>query len=56
MSMKAVVLYESAENVMENAPLHFAAHSARLDEYHRRGTLLVVARHEIRDWNEMLAG
>jgi uncharacterized protein len=92
MSMKAVVLYESAENVMEKAPLHFAAHSARLDEYHRRGTLLmvgtfgdpqtqgsmaifttreaaeefvagdpfvlegVVARHEIRDWNEMLAG
>jgi uncharacterized protein YciI len=50
MSMKAVVLYESAENVMENAPLHLRAAG---DPFVLEG---VVARHEIRDWNEMLAG
>lgn len=89
--MKAVVLYHPAPDVLAKAPLHFAAHKARLDEFQRRGELLavgtwadpregsmavfrsrggaeefvrddpfvkhgVVARHEIRDWNETLLG
>jgi uncharacterized protein len=28
--------------VLEKAPAHFPAHSARLDEFHARGTLLMV--------------
>ena len=42
MSAKYVVLYESAENVLEKAPAHFPAHSERADEFHARGTLLMV--------------
>ncbi len=42
MSVKYVLLYESAENVAEKAPVHYAAHSARLDRFHRDGTLLMV--------------
>ena len=42
MSAKYVVLYESAENVLEKAPAHFPAHSERADEFHGRGTLLMV--------------
>ncbi|MDP8908427.1 MAG: YciI family protein [Chloroflexota bacterium] len=92
MSTRYVVLYESAENVHEKAPVHFPAHSDRVDEFHDRGTLLqvgtfadpqaegsmavfttreaaeefvagdpfivngVVARYEIREWNEVLGG
>lgn len=33
---------ESADNVLTKAPAHFPAHSARLDEFHARGTLLMV--------------
>jgi hypothetical protein len=40
--MKAVVFYESSDKVMELAPVHFAAHKARLDDFHNRGTLLMV--------------
>jgi uncharacterized protein YciI len=40
MSMKYVLLYESADGVMEKAPVHFAAHSARGQEFHERGSLL----------------
>jgi uncharacterized protein len=40
--MKAVVLYQSAPDVMTKAPIHFPAHKARLDEFHRRGDLLAV--------------
>ena len=40
--MKYVLLYESAEDVAANAPPHFPAHRARLDEFHRRGDLLMV--------------
>jgi uncharacterized protein len=40
--MKYVLLYESAENVAGNAPPHFPAHKQRLDEFHRRGDLLMV--------------
>jgi uncharacterized protein YciI len=89
--MKAVVIYHSAPEAFATAPVHFPAHKARLDEFHRRGELLavgtwadpregamavfrtraaaeafvagdpfvkngVVARYEIRDWNELLLG
>ena len=42
MSTKYVLFYESAANVLENAPKHFAADSERLYEFHGRGTLLMV--------------
>ncbi len=42
MSAKYVVFYESAENVLEKAPAHLPAHSDRADEFHARGTLLMV--------------
>jgi uncharacterized protein YciI len=41
-SAKYVVLYESAENVLEKAPAHFLAHSERVDDFHARGTLLLT--------------
>jgi uncharacterized protein len=41
-SAKYVLLYESADDVMEKAPVHFPAHSERLDAFHRDGTLLMV--------------
>jgi len=89
--VKYVVLYESADDVLTTAPLHFAAHKRRLEEFHARGEILmvgtfgdpvsqgsmgifptretaeafvagdpfvlngVVRRHEIREWNEILA-
>ncbi len=40
--MKAVVLYESADDVLARAPAHFPAHRARLDEFEAAGTLLLV--------------
>jgi uncharacterized protein YciI len=40
--MKAVVLYESADDVLTRAPAHFPAHRARLDEFEAAGTLLLV--------------
>ena len=40
--MKYVVFYEPADDVMSKAPAHFPAHRARLDEFHGRGTLLMV--------------
>jgi uncharacterized protein len=88
--VKYVLLYESADDVLTTAPLHFAAHRAWLDKFHARGEILmvgtfgdpvgqgsmsifptreaaqafvdgdpfvregVVARWEIRDWNEVL--
>jgi uncharacterized protein len=39
---KYVVFYESSERVAELAPLHFAAHSARVAEFKARGDLLQV--------------
>jgi uncharacterized protein YciI/uncharacterized protein YndB with AHSA1/START domain len=41
-AMKAVVLYESAPDVMAKAPLHFPAHKVRLDAFQARGDLLAV--------------
>jgi uncharacterized protein YciI len=40
--MKYVLFYESADDVMSKAPLHFEAHRARLEEFHARGELLMV--------------
>jgi uncharacterized protein len=40
--MKYVLFYESADDVASKAPAHFPAHSARLDEFHARGDLLLV--------------
>jgi uncharacterized protein YciI len=40
--MKYVVLYESADDVAGRAPAHFPAHKARLNDFHRRGDILMV--------------
>jgi uncharacterized protein YciI len=40
--MKFVVFYTPADDVLDRAPAHFPAHSARIDEFHRRGELLMV--------------
>jgi uncharacterized protein YciI len=40
--MKHVLIYELADNAEEFAMEHFPAHRARLDEFHRRGVLLLV--------------
>jgi uncharacterized protein YciI len=37
-----VLLYESADDVVNKAPAVFPAHKARLDEFHARGELLMV--------------
>lgn len=42
MEPKCVLRYESAPDVMEKAPEHYPAHSARCDEFHQRGDLLMV--------------
>jgi uncharacterized protein YciI len=39
MATKYVLLYESAENVLDKAPEHFQAHSERADEFHARDVL-----------------
>jgi uncharacterized protein YciI len=40
--MKFVCLYEMAPDAMERVMEHFAAHRARLDDYHARGELLAA--------------
>jgi uncharacterized protein len=40
--VKAVLLYEPADDVLARAPAHFPAHKARLDAFHADGTLLMV--------------
>jgi uncharacterized protein len=40
MGVKYVLLYESADDVLAKAPAHFAAHSARGQEFHARGSLV----------------
>ena len=42
MSALHVLLYTSADDVAETAPVHFPAHSARVDEFAGRGDLLAV--------------
>jgi len=41
-TVKYVLFYESADDVAAKAPAPFAAHQARLDDFHGRGTLLMV--------------
>jgi uncharacterized protein YciI len=41
-SLKAVVFYESAPDVLSSAPLHFPAHKARADAFEARGELLAI--------------
>jgi uncharacterized protein len=41
-SQKFVLFYEASPDVAELAPLHFAAHSARIAEFHARGDLLLI--------------
>lgn len=40
--MKVVMFYEVSPDGMPQAMAHFAAHRARLDEFHQRGTLLMA--------------
>jgi hypothetical protein len=40
--MKAVVFYESADDVAAKAPAHFPAHVARWHEFAGRGELLMI--------------
>jgi uncharacterized protein YciI len=40
--MKYVVLYEAADDVLTTAPVHYPAHSRRLDDFQRRGEILMV--------------
>ncbi|HEY6637569.1 MAG TPA: YciI family protein [Solirubrobacterales bacterium] len=40
--MKYVLLYESAENVADKAPLHAAAHSEHWKPFRERGELLMI--------------
>ena len=42
MSTKYVVLYESSDNVMEKAPVHYAEHSAYADRFQAAGTLELI--------------
>jgi uncharacterized protein YciI len=41
-SLKYVLLYESADDVAAKAPVHFPAHSERLQAFNARGVLLMV--------------
>lgn len=40
--MTAVLFYESAADVLTNAPIHMPAHFERIKEFHARGDILVV--------------
>jgi uncharacterized protein len=40
--VKYVLFYEPADDILDKAPTHFPAHSARIDDFHSRGTLLMV--------------
>jgi hypothetical protein len=40
--MKYVLIYDSADDVADRAPQHFAAHRARWAEFHEAGTLLLI--------------
>jgi uncharacterized protein YciI len=40
--MKAVVFYESADDLAEKAPLHIGPHRARWREFADRGELLMI--------------
>jgi uncharacterized protein len=40
--MKYVLLYDSADDVLSKAPRHYPDHAARANEFHARGTLLMI--------------
>lgn len=40
--MKYVLFYDSADDVGSKAPIHFPAHRERFEEFHARGTLLML--------------
>jgi uncharacterized protein len=40
--MKCVVFYETAQDGLTKAPTNYPAHKARIDEFVRRGELLMV--------------
>lgn len=40
--MKYVLFYDSADDVVSKAPVHFPAHRKRVEEFHAQGTLLMV--------------
>jgi uncharacterized protein YciI len=40
--VKYLLIYTSADDVAEKAPLHFAAHRARWAEFRANGTLLLI--------------
>ena len=42
MSTKYVVLYESSEDVLEKAPVHYPAHSEHADRFNDTGTLELI--------------
>jgi uncharacterized protein YciI len=41
-AVRYVLFYESADDVTSKAPPHFPAHRERLEDFHARGTLLLV--------------
>ena len=40
--MKAVLIYESSDEVMTLAPIHFPAHQARIEAFQARGVLEAI--------------
>ena len=40
--MKYVLIYDSADDVAQTAPVHFAAHRARWKDFQAAGTLLLI--------------
>jgi uncharacterized protein YciI len=42
LSTKYVLLYESADDVLEKVPVHYPAHSAYADRFHEAGTLELI--------------
>jgi uncharacterized protein YciI len=40
--VKYVLFYEAADDVRAKAPPHVPAHSARIREFHERGTVLMI--------------
>jgi hypothetical protein len=40
--MKAVALYQSADDVLTKAPVHYPAHAARIEGFRARGEILMV--------------
>ena len=40
--MKYVVLYETADDVLETAPIHYPAHAERLQRFHADGRALMA--------------